>query len=152
MLTHDEETGAYSATPRGEIGEIWVKGPCLAIGYYRAPEQTDKVFMQNPLNNEYPERIYNTGDIGHIGEDGNLYFHGRKDRQIKHMGHRVELAELEAELLAVPELAGARPNQFVRAPAMMMPATTTTATTAMTIGTMGAFLGGSGLGAPYCCW
>ena len=101
MLTHDEETGAYSATPQGEIGEIWVKGPCLAIGYYRAPEQTDKVFMQNPLNSEYPERIYNTGDIGHIGEDGNLYFHGRKDRQIKHMGHRVELAELEAYALTI---------------------------------------------------
>ena len=101
MLTHDEETGVYSETPRGEIGEIWVKGPCLAIGYYRAPEQTDKVFMQNPLNSEYPERIYNTGDIGHIGEDGNLYFHGRKDRQIKHMGHRVELAEVEAYALTI---------------------------------------------------
>ena len=101
MLTHDEETGAYSETPQGEIGEIWVKGPCLAIGYYRAPDQTDKVFKQNPLNNEYPERIYNTGDIGHIGEDGNLYFHGRKDRQIKHMGHRVELAEVEAYALTI---------------------------------------------------
>jgi acyl-coenzyme A synthetase/AMP-(fatty) acid ligase len=101
MLTKDDETGEYSATPKGEIGEIWVKGPCLAIGYYRAPDQTAKVFMQNPLNNEYPERIYNTGDIGHIGEDGNLYFHGRKDRQIKHMGHRVELAEIEAHALTI---------------------------------------------------
>ena len=101
MLSRDEETGAVYETPAGEIGEIWVKGPCLAIGYYRAKDQTDKVFMQNPLNDEYPERIYNTGDIGHIGEDGNLYFHGRKDRQIKHMGHRVELAEVEAYALTI---------------------------------------------------
>lgn len=101
MLTRDDETGEYSETPKGEVGEIWVKGPCLAIGYYRAQDQTDKVFMQNPLNNEYPERIYNTGDLGHIGEDGNLYFHGRKDRQIKHMGHRVELAEVEAYALTI---------------------------------------------------
>lgn len=62
------------------------------------------------------------------------------------------LAELEAELLEAPELAGARPNQFVRAPAMTMPATTITATTAMIIGAADFFLGGSGLGVPYCGW
>ena len=104
LLTHDEENDSYSETPRGEVGEIWVKGPCLAIAYYRSQEQTDKVFMQNPLNKDYPERIYNTGDIGHIGEDGNLYFNGRKDRQIKHMGHRVELAEVEAYALTIDGL------------------------------------------------
>ena len=49
MLTHDEETGVYSETPRGEIGEIWVKGPCLAIGYYRAPEQTGKELCINAV-------------------------------------------------------------------------------------------------------
>ena len=101
LLTHDEESGAWSATPDGDIGEICVKGPCLAIGYYRSKEQTDKVFLQNPLNDEYPEKIYLTGDLGHIGEDGELYFHGRKDRQVKHMGHRVELAEVEAYALTI---------------------------------------------------
>ncbi|MBR0379471.1 MAG: amino acid adenylation protein, partial [Mogibacterium sp.] len=45
--------------------------------------------------------IYLTGDLGRIGEDGELYFHGRKDRQIKHMGHRVELAEVEAYALSI---------------------------------------------------
>ena len=101
LLTHDEESGEWSKTNDGEIGEICVKGPCLATGYYRSKEQTEAVFMQNPLNDEYPERIYLTGDLGHIGEDGELYFHGRKDRQIKHMGHRVELAEVEAYALSI---------------------------------------------------
>lgn len=101
LLTHDDEKGTWAETPSGEIGEICVKGPCLAIGYYRSKEQTDKVFMQNPLNDEYPERIYLCGDLGHIGEDGELYFHGRKDRQIKHLGHRVELAEIEAYALTI---------------------------------------------------
>ena len=57
--------------------------------------------MQNPLNSEYPEMIYFTGDLGRMGDDGELYFHGRKDRQIKHMGHRVELAEIEAYALSI---------------------------------------------------
>ena len=101
LLSADNENGRYTKTPDGEIGEICVKGPCLALGYYRSKEQTDKVFMQNPLNSDYPEMIYFTGDLGHIGEDGELYFHGRKDRQIKHMGHRVELAEIEAYALSI---------------------------------------------------
>ena len=101
LLSAGDKSGAYSKTPDGEIGEICVKGPCLATGYYRSKEQTDKVFIQNPLNGDYPERIYLTGDLGHIGEDGQLYFHGRKDRQIKHMGHRVELAEVEAYALSI---------------------------------------------------
>ncbi|MBE6028383.1 MAG: amino acid adenylation domain-containing protein [Clostridiales bacterium] len=101
LLAHDEDNDTWSAVPDGEMGEICVKGPCLAIGYYRSKEQTDKVFMQNPLNKDYPELIYLTGDLGHIGEDGELYFHGRKDRQIKHMGHRVELAEIEAYALTI---------------------------------------------------
>ena len=101
LLTRDEESGEYAAAAEGETGEICVKGPCLAIGYYRAQDQTDKVFIRNPLNSDYPETIYLTGDLGHIGEDGELYFHGRKDRQVKHMGHRVELAEVEAYALTV---------------------------------------------------
>lgn len=101
LLSADSERGTYTETPDGETGEICVRGPCLAIGYYRAPEQTDKVFIQNPLNSDYPERIYLTGDLGHVGKDGELYFHGRRDRQIKHLGHRIELAEIEAYALSI---------------------------------------------------
>lgn len=89
----DEED--QQVTAPGGVGEICVRGTSLALGYYRAPEQTEKAFRQNPLNSSYPERIYRTGDLGRFGEDGELYFCGRKDFQIKHMGHRIELEEIE---------------------------------------------------------
>ncbi len=82
-------------TPDGETGEICVSGPILALGYYGNHEQSDKVFMQNPLNDKYRELIYKTGDLGSFDADGVLHFHGRKDRQIKHLGHRIELGEIE---------------------------------------------------------
>ena len=80
----------------GELGEICVRGPVLALGYYGDPSRTAESFIQNPVNPNYRELIYRTGDLGRFGEDGNLYFHGRKDRQIKHMGHRIELGEIES--------------------------------------------------------
>ncbi|HCH29032.1 MAG TPA: amino acid adenylation protein [Ruminococcaceae bacterium] len=80
---------------KGELGEICVSGPILALGYYNDPERTAKSFIQNPCQNGFFERMYKTGDIGRINEDGLLEFHGRLDRQIKHMGHRVELDEIE---------------------------------------------------------
>ena len=79
----------------GEQGEICVRGPVLALGYYGDAQRTAETFIQNPLNPNYRELIYRTGDLGRFGENGNLYFHGRKDRQIKHMGHRIELGEIE---------------------------------------------------------
>ncbi len=82
-------------TPDGEIGQICVSGPVLALGYYGNKEVTDASFIQNPLNDNYRELIYKTGDLGRWGEDGNLMFHGRMDRQIKHLGHRIELGEIE---------------------------------------------------------
>ncbi|MGI6071943.1 MAG: amino acid adenylation domain-containing protein [Lachnospiraceae bacterium] len=85
-------------------GEICVRGACLAHGYYGDPERTAAAFVQNPLNNAYPELIYRTGDIGRYDEDGNLVFMSRKDFQIKHMGHRIELGEIEAVVHAIHEV------------------------------------------------
>ena len=79
----------------GEQGEICVCGPILALGYYNDPERTAAAFTLNPLNRAYPERMYRTGDYGRLDEAGILHFCGRMDRQIKHMGHRVELDEVE---------------------------------------------------------
>lgn len=87
------------AVSKGKVGEICVSGPCLALGYYGDEKRTSEAFIQNPLNKNYRELIYKTGDLGRIEEDGNLTFLGRKDRQIKHMGHRIELAELELTAL-----------------------------------------------------
>ncbi len=82
-------------TDSGINGEICVAGTALSPGYFNAPEQTAKAFVQNPLNPFYPEIIYRTGDLGHYDESGNIFFSGRKDFQIKHMGHRIELEEIE---------------------------------------------------------
>lgn len=84
-----------TATEPGQIGEICVGGPCVTLGYYRDPLRTGASFVQNPLNDAYRDIIYKTGDLGLVREDGLFEFHGRKDRQIKHFGHRVELDELE---------------------------------------------------------
>lgn len=88
-------------TMPGINGEICVRGTALALGYYRNPQQTEAAFTGNPLNNCYPELIYRTGDLGKYAENGELYFCGRKDFQIKYMGHRIELEEIELAISAI---------------------------------------------------
>lgn len=79
-----------------EEGEICVRGTSLSMGYYNNWEKTQEVFVQNPLNKEYPELIYRTGDIGYkSSKDQLIYFKGRKDSLVKHMGYRIELGEIE---------------------------------------------------------
>ncbi|MCK9471826.1 MAG: amino acid adenylation domain-containing protein [Bacilli bacterium] len=78
-----------------EEGELCVRGSSLAMGYYNNPKQTSEAFVQNPLNNSYPEIIYRTGDIAKVNELGEIMFLGRKDTLIKHLGYRIELAEIE---------------------------------------------------------
>ncbi len=87
--------------PDGEPGEICVRGIGLALGYYGDPDKTAAAFVQNPMNNAYSDRLYRTGDIARLGEDGNLYYLSRKDGQIKHMGYRIELGEVETALNAM---------------------------------------------------
>ena len=83
--------------PEGELGELCLLGPNVGKGYYNDPERTAAVFVQNPFNNEFPEIVYKTGDLVRL-EGGKLYIHGRKDNQIKHMGYRIELEEIEVAL------------------------------------------------------
>jgi amino acid adenylation domain-containing protein len=82
----------------GEVGEICVRGTSLTLGYYHNFEKTNEAFVQNPLNDRYPELIYRTGDLGKYNERGELVFVSRKDYQIKHMGHRIELGEIEVNV------------------------------------------------------
>lgn len=93
-----DENGKEAAS-----GELLVRGPFLADGYYHNPEKTAEVFVQNPLNDAYPEIVYRTGDLVYRGEDGLLRYHGRKDFQIKHMGYRIEPGEIEAAIGALPK-------------------------------------------------
>ena len=79
----------------GEKGELCVRGSSLALGYWNNLEKTREVFVQNPLNTAFPERIYRTGDIVYLNESNEIMFVGRKDNQIKHLGYRIELGEIE---------------------------------------------------------
>ena len=79
-------------------GEICIAGTPVTLGYFNAPDKTAEAFVQNPLNRNYPETIYRTGDIARRNENGELVFVSRKDYQIKHMGHRIELGEIEANV------------------------------------------------------
>lgn len=88
----------------GEIGELCVRGRCLALGYYKNPEKSNEVFVQNPLNPDYRDLIYRTGDLVKVNELGEILYAGRKDYQIKHMGHRIELGEIEAAAGVVNEI------------------------------------------------
>ena len=82
----------------GVNGEICVSGESLAIGYYHNPVETQKRFPNSNQFEGITKRYYKTGDIGYYDEEGILYFSGRKDFQIKHMGHRIELEEIESAI------------------------------------------------------
>lgn len=88
----------------GQSGELCVRGCCLALGYYNNSEKTSEVFCQNPLNPHYPEVIYRTGDIARFNENNEVIFISRKDNQVKHMGQRVELGEIEILLNAMERI------------------------------------------------
>lgn len=86
-----------AAVAAGETGELCLMGPQVALGYYNDPERTAAAFVQNPLAHALPQRMYRTGDLVR-DLDGVLHFVGRKDNQIKHMGYRIELEEIEAAI------------------------------------------------------
>ncbi len=81
-------------TEKNVSGEIAVSGESLAIGYYHNEEETKKHFQERNVDGS-SIRTYLTGDVAFIADDGEMYFAGRKDFQIKHMGHRIELEEIE---------------------------------------------------------
>jgi len=85
--------------PPGETGELCLLGPNVGLGYYNDPQQTAARFVRNPYNDKFAEVMYKTGDLVRLDPaDGKLYVQGRTDNQIKHMGYRIELEEIEAAL------------------------------------------------------
>ena len=84
--------------PPGTIGDIYVRGAGVTLGYWRDPETTRRVFL--PAAGE-GGRLYRTGDLGYRDAGGLIHFLGRADSQIKSRGHRIELGEIEAALHAV---------------------------------------------------
>lgn len=86
----------------GETGEICVRGTAVGLGYWNMKEQTRERFRDDPRTPEYSSVIYCTGDLGRYNEQGELMFLGRADDQVKYMGHRIELAEVELAMNGIP--------------------------------------------------
>ncbi len=83
-------------------GEIVYKSEYLALGYLNDPGKTDTVFGKNPLTGK--DRVYRSGDLGKRLPDGIIDYIGRKDLQVKVRGYRVELGEIESQLLKHPDI------------------------------------------------
>ncbi len=103
ILLLDDKGRIITESEEGTTGEICVAGNELALCYYNNEEATSKAFVEIQLESssasddeskQLSEKIYKTGDLGYR-KDGMLYFAGRKDFQIKHNGHRIELEEIE---------------------------------------------------------
>ena len=97
------------ALPHGEIGEIGIAGIGLATGYLNRDDLTDKAFIPDFLGiaGNPSGRIYRTGDLGRVNDDGEIEYLGRIDLQVKIRGYRIELTEIESVLLQVPGIAQA---------------------------------------------
>jgi amino acid adenylation domain-containing protein len=87
--------------PPGELGELYVAGPCLARGYFQRPDLTAEAFVADPFTAD-GQRMYRTGDLVRLTPDGLVDFVGRANDQVKIRGYRVELAELESVLAGHP--------------------------------------------------
>ena len=90
LLTEDD-----SPADVGEVGEICIRGSGLSVGYWNDGDKTNSVFVANPVSKTPGDRICRSGDLVRVSEDGTLEFIGRKDFQVKYMGFRIELSEIE---------------------------------------------------------
>jgi amino acid adenylation domain-containing protein len=91
----------------GVTGGLYLGGACLARGYLGQPAATAERFVPDPRGAEPGARLYRTGDLACLRADGILLFLGREDWQLKIRGHRIEPAEVEAALQALPGVAAA---------------------------------------------
>jgi amino acid adenylation domain-containing protein len=88
----------------GEIGELVVRTPTMMRGYWNRPDLNERAFYRRQLFSNYEEVYYRTGDLVVALPDGNMKFLGRKDRQVKMRGYRVELDEIENALGGLPQV------------------------------------------------
>ena len=100
-LVLDEQDRVVSP---GEVGELLVRTPTMMYGYWQNPDLNRKAFFHRPVGGNRQEIFYRTGDLVRLQPDGNYRFCGRKDRQIKTRGYRVELDEIETALISHPQV------------------------------------------------
>ncbi len=85
-------------TKPGEEGELMARGTCVAQGYWGDEEKTKKVFIKNPFKLHFEDKMYKTGDLVTLDENGDYIFKGRIDHMIKSRGYRIEIGEIEAAI------------------------------------------------------
>jgi len=90
--------------PRGEIGDLYIRGAGLSPGYWRDEEKTRSAFLPCPGGTGPEDRINRTGDLARRGAGGVFHFVGRDNTQIKSRGYRIELGEIETALNSLPGL------------------------------------------------
>jgi amino acid adenylation domain-containing protein len=88
--------------PQGVTGELYIGGVGVGVGYLGQPELSAERFMADPFSASMGGRMYRTGDVARYLEDGELLFIGRRDKQVKIRGARVELGEIETQLQSLP--------------------------------------------------
>ncbi|WP_372394034.1 amino acid adenylation domain-containing protein [Xanthomonas sp. NCPPB 3582] len=93
--------------PLGVVGELYIGGDGVALGYLNQPELTAERFVPDPFSADATARMYRTGDLVSWSMDGTLNYLGRNDGQVKIRGLRVELGEIEAALRTHPSIAAA---------------------------------------------
>jgi len=86
----------------GQTGEICIGGPSLARGYHNRPELTAEKFIPNPFDTAPGARLFRTGDLAKIREDGQIQFLGRLDDQVKIRGFRIEPNEIAVAISRIP--------------------------------------------------
>ncbi len=91
----------------GEPGELLIRAPTMMRGYWARPDLNREAFFRREVFPDYEEVFYRTGDLVRERDDGNLVFLGRRDRQVKVRGYRVELDEVEGVLGSLPGVAEA---------------------------------------------
>jgi amino acid adenylation domain-containing protein/thioester reductase-like protein len=94
--------------PTGAIGDLYLSGACMGLGYLNDPEKTRSVFLPNPYQEVAGTIMYRTGDLAYYLPDRNIQFVGRRDQQVKVRGIRIELGEIESVLLEHPEVKQAK--------------------------------------------
>ncbi len=94
-------------------GELYISGPQVARGYLNREKENNEAFLKNSFTKEEKfERLYKTGDIVRLLEDGTIDFIGRKDGQVKIRGFRVELSEVEKVIRDYPNIKDATVKDF----------------------------------------
>ncbi len=96
--------GELELVPQGVLGELYIAGAGVSLGYWKHPSQTAERFLPDPFSQAGGERMYRTGDVVRWRLDRELEYLGRADHQVKVRGYRIELEEIASVLGRHPDV------------------------------------------------